>query len=39
VIPTVYSGLRLRAMPYALRALGVLPGPVAKAIKRQVYPS
>jgi acetolactate synthase-1/2/3 large subunit len=38
VIPSVYSGLRLRAMPYALRALSALPAPVAKAIKRHVYP-
>jgi acetolactate synthase-1/2/3 large subunit len=38
VIPSVYSGLRLRAMPYALRALSALPAPVAKAIKRRVYP-
>jgi acetolactate synthase-1/2/3 large subunit len=38
VIPSVYSGLRLRALPHALRALQVLPRPVAKAIKRRVYP-
>ena len=38
VIPSVYSGLRLRAMPYALRALGALPAPVARAVKRRVYP-
>jgi acetolactate synthase-1/2/3 large subunit len=38
VIPSVYSGFKLRAMPYALRALGSVPRPVAKAIKRRVYP-
>ena len=38
VIPSVYSGLALRARPYALRALTVLPGPVAKAVKRQILP-
>jgi acetolactate synthase-1/2/3 large subunit len=38
VIPSVYSGLRLRALPHALRALEVLPRPIAKAIKRRVYP-
>jgi acetolactate synthase I/II/III large subunit len=38
VIPSLYSGLRLRAMPYALRALGALPRPVAKAVKRRIYP-
>lgn len=38
VIPSVYSGLRLRALPHALRALEILPGPVAKAVKRRIYP-
>jgi acetolactate synthase-1/2/3 large subunit len=38
VVPSVYSGMRLRAMPYALRALERLPGPMAKAIKRRLYP-
>jgi acetolactate synthase-1/2/3 large subunit len=38
VIPSVYSGLKLRALPHALRALEVLPRPVAKAVKRRVYP-
>jgi acetolactate synthase I/II/III large subunit len=37
-VPSVYSGLRLRAMPYALRALTTLPRPVAKAVKRRLYP-
>jgi acetolactate synthase-1/2/3 large subunit len=38
VVPSVYSGMRLRAMPYALRALERLPAPMAKAIKRRLYP-
>jgi acetolactate synthase-1/2/3 large subunit len=38
VIPSVYSGFKLRALPHALRALEVLPRPVAKAVKRRVYP-
>jgi acetolactate synthase-1/2/3 large subunit len=38
VIPNVYSPRQVRALPYALRALGVLPRPVAAAIKRRVYP-
>jgi len=38
LVPSVYSGLRLKAMPYALRALGSLPTPVARAIKRKMYP-
>ncbi len=37
-VPRVFSPRRLRAMPYALRALGALPQPVAAAIKRRVYP-
>jgi acetolactate synthase-1/2/3 large subunit len=38
VIPNVYSPRQIRALPYALRALEVLPRPVAAAIKRRVYP-
>jgi acetolactate synthase-1/2/3 large subunit len=37
-VPSVYSGLRLRAMPHALRALEKLPRPVAKAAKARFYP-
>jgi acetolactate synthase-1/2/3 large subunit len=38
VIPSVFTPLQMRAMPYALRALGALPGPIARAVKRRVYP-
>ena len=38
VIPTVFSARQLRAMPYALGALGKLPRPVASALKRRLYP-
>jgi acetolactate synthase-1/2/3 large subunit len=38
VVPSVYSGLRLRAMPYGLRALTKLPRPLARALKRRFYP-
>jgi acetolactate synthase-1/2/3 large subunit len=38
VVPSVYSGLRLRAMPHALRALTRLPRPLARAAKRRFYP-
>jgi acetolactate synthase I/II/III large subunit len=38
VIPNVYSPRQLRAMPYALRALGLLPRPIAAAAKRRLYP-
>src|SRR3954463_9827440 len=38
VVPSVYSGLRLRAMPHALRALEKLPRPIAKAAKARLYP-
>ena len=39
VVPSVYSGARLRAMPHALNALGKLPRPIAKAAKSRFYPS
>ena len=38
VVPSVYSGLRLKAMPHALRALGKLPQPIANAAKRRLFP-
>jgi acetolactate synthase-1/2/3 large subunit len=38
VVPSVFGPRRLRAMPYALRTLSVLPRPLATAIKRRVYP-
>jgi acetolactate synthase-1/2/3 large subunit len=38
VVPSVYSGLRLRAMPHALRVLEKLPRPIAKAAKARFYP-
>jgi acetolactate synthase-1/2/3 large subunit len=38
VLPTMFSPVQLRAMPYALRALTMLPRPLAAAIKRRLYP-
>jgi acetolactate synthase-1/2/3 large subunit len=38
IVPSVYSGLRLRAMPHALNALEKLPTPIAKAAKSRFYP-
>jgi acetolactate synthase-1/2/3 large subunit len=38
VIPSAFSGLRLKAMPYALGALGKLPAPVARALKQRIAP-
>jgi acetolactate synthase-1/2/3 large subunit len=38
VVPVVYTARQLRAMPYAMRALGVLPRPLAAAVKRRLYP-
>ena len=38
VIPTMFSSRQLRAMPYALGALGKLPRPLASAIKRRLNP-
>jgi acetolactate synthase-1/2/3 large subunit len=38
VVPSVYSGFKLRAMPYGLRALEKLPRPIAKAAKSRFYP-
>ncbi len=38
VIPSAFTGWKLKAMPYALQALGTLPQPVAKAIKNRLAP-
>lgn len=38
VVPPTFSGAQLRAMPYALRALRALPGPLGAAIKDRFYP-
>jgi acetolactate synthase-1/2/3 large subunit len=38
VIPAAFSDRQLRAMPLALRALGVLPRPLASAVKRRLSP-
>jgi acetolactate synthase-1/2/3 large subunit len=38
VIPPAFSPLQMRAMPHALRLLGRLPRPMARAVKRRVYP-
>jgi acetolactate synthase-1/2/3 large subunit len=38
VVPPTFTGAQLRAMPYALRALGALPTPLAAAVKDRFYP-
>uniref|UniRef100_UPI002FC787B8 acetolactate synthase large subunit n=1 Tax=Ramlibacter sp. TaxID=1917967 RepID=UPI002FC787B8 len=38
VVPSVFSGLKLRVLPYLLRSLGSLPPPVARALKRKLAP-
>ena len=38
VVPSAFSGLKLRVLPYLLRSLGRLPQPVARALKRKLAP-
>jgi acetolactate synthase-1/2/3 large subunit len=38
VIPVVFSARQLRAMPHAMRALEILPRPIAQVVKRRLYP-
>jgi acetolactate synthase-1/2/3 large subunit len=38
LVPSTLTPFQLRAMPHALRALGVLPRPIAAAVKRRLYP-
>jgi acetolactate synthase-1/2/3 large subunit len=38
IVPSEYEGLKLKALPHMLSALGSVPSPVAKAIKRKIAP-
>ena len=38
VVPSAFSGLKLRVLPWLLRALGQMPLPVARALKRKLAP-
>lgn len=38
VVPSEYEGLKLKALPHMLNALGSVPAPVAKAIKKKLSP-
>jgi acetolactate synthase-1/2/3 large subunit len=38
VVPSEYTGMKLKALPHLLGALGKLPRPVARAIKRRLAP-
>jgi acetolactate synthase-1/2/3 large subunit len=38
VIPPVFAGRKLKALPTALRAMEALPTPLAKALKRRIAP-
>ncbi len=37
-VPSTLTAAQLRVMPYALRALGALPGPLAARVKDRFYP-
>lgn len=38
IVPSEYEGLKLKALPHMLSALGSIPSPVAKAIKKKIVP-
>jgi acetolactate synthase-1/2/3 large subunit len=38
IVPSEYEGLKLKALPHMLSALGNVPSPVAKAIKKKIAP-
>ncbi|MBW2629286.1 MAG: acetolactate synthase large subunit [Deltaproteobacteria bacterium] len=38
VVPSEYEGLKLKALPHMLNALGSVPAPIAKAIKKKLSP-
>ena len=38
IVPSEYEGLKLKVLPHMLNALGRVPSPVAKAIKKKLLP-
>lgn len=38
VVPPVFTGRKLKALPLALKAMQALPNPLAKAVKRRIAP-
>ena len=38
VVPSAFTGLKLKALPHLLKAFDHMPNPMAKAIKRRVAP-
>lgn len=38
MVPPVFSGMKLRLLPWLLRSMGHLPQPMARALKRKVAP-
>ena len=38
IVPSEYEGLKLKVLPHMLNALGRVPSPVAKAIKKKIAP-
>jgi acetolactate synthase-1/2/3 large subunit len=38
IVPSEYKGLKLKALPHMLSALGSVPSPLAKAIKKKIAP-
>jgi acetolactate synthase-1/2/3 large subunit len=38
IVPSEYEGLKLKVLPHLLGAMGSLPSPIAKAIKKKIAP-
>jgi acetolactate synthase-1/2/3 large subunit len=38
IVPSEYEGLKLKALPHMLSAVGSVPSPLAKAIKKKIAP-
>jgi acetolactate synthase I/II/III large subunit len=38
IVPSAFSGWKLKALPHVMNALGMIPQPMAKALKRQIAP-
>lgn len=38
IVPSEYEGLKLKVLPHLLNAIGVIPSPIAKALKKKIAP-
>lgn len=38
LVPSEYEGMKLKVLPHLLNAIGSIPSPIAKALKKKIAP-